>query len=365
MQTIKEKIVVPKYISKDANGFYAELKSRVNLYFRQNGLSRKGGRKVAVKTAVIFILYITFYGLMLSNRFSGPVTLLFAIFFGLTNVLIVFNVAHDAAHHALFENERLNRLFSYGFNLVGANAYLWNITHNQIHHAFPNVGDYDGDIHQQAPFIRISPTVPKKWYHRFQPYYATFFYLIYSIFLLFQKDYQDFNILPKKDSRLLLNKRHPRAAYFVFFFSKLFYYAITIVIPFFVIRAPWWQFLGGYFIVHLCMSVFLASVLIPVHMVDEAPFAVEQENLIGDSWVHHVFENTTDYARDSRLANLFFGGQNTHLVHHLLPDICHIHHISVSAILEQTAREYGFEYRTRTMFQAIASHYRLLKRMSR
>ena len=365
IQSQPKKIVVPKYKSKDTNGFYTELRSRVDLYFQQNGVSKKGTAEIVVKTFFILILYVWSYWMMLHHWSSLLINLLFGILFGVTNVLIVFNISHDAAHNALFKSRKLNHFLSYTFNLVGANAYLWNITHNQIHHSFPNVGDYDGDIHQQAPFIRISPTVRKRWYHRFQPYYATFLYMIYSLFLIYQKDYQDLNILPKKDSRLLINKKHPLEQYFIFFFSKAIYSIITIVIPFLVINIVWWKFLIGFFIVHFFMSIFLATVLIPVHMVDEAPFAVEMDHTINESWVVHVFENTTDYARNSKAANLFFGGQNTHLVHHLLPDICHVHHIRLSAIIEQTAKEFGYKYRTVTMKQALASHYRLLKRMSR
>lgn len=321
---------------------------------------------VALKTSALLALYLVSYLLMISNMFSGLGLLLLALVFGGINVLIVFNIAHDAAHNALFRNRRLNKALTYTFNLVGANAYLWNITHNQIHHSYPNIGEYDTDIEQQAPLIRVSPTVPLRPYHRFQHWYAPFLYMTYSLFLVFIKDFQDIGLLPKKDSKLLENRKHPGKEFVVFLISKLFYYTITIVIPLLVLDISWQQFLLGFFLVHVFMSLLLSVVLIPVHMVDEATFdTVDDQRTIHENWHVHVFKNTVDYARKKRWANLFFGGLNTHLVHHLFPGICHVHYIGLSDILKDTAGEYGLEYRDITMWQAIESHFRLLKRMGR
>lgn len=356
--------IKPKYTKRDTVGFYAELRSRVDQYFVDRKIAKRGGLQVSFKTILILTMYAGFYILML-NAGEPRFMLLFGILFGLTNILIVFSIAHDATHNALFNNDRLNKVLSYTFNLVGASAYLWNITHNQMHHGYVNVADYDGDIHQQAPLIRVSPTVEKKRYHRFQVWYASFLYLLYSLYLVFQKDYEDFGIIRKKGSLALLNRKHSRKQYFFFFAGKIFYYTITILIPFLVLKISVGQFLVGFIIVHFAMSIFLAAVLIPVHLVDEAPFAVEVNHTIEDSWVMHVFKNTMDYSRDSRIANWFFGGLNTHLVHHLFPGICHVHYIPLSRIIEKTAKEFGLKYISVSMAGAIASHYRLLRRMSK
>lgn len=364
-QAFKKK-TAPKFRRTEANGFSHDLKNRIDTYFEKTGRPRRGGTEITFKTILLLVLFAGSYIFLLSNLFNPWGVFLCGLVFGITHVLIVFNIGHDAAHNALFNNNRLNRFFSYSFNLVGASAYLWNLTHNRIHHSYPNVGEYDPDIHQQAPLIRVSPSVKLRWYHRYQPYYATLLYMIYSIFLVFQKDFQDFRILPKLDSHLLGTVKHRAREYVIFFLSKIFYYSYTIVIPFMVIDVSWWQFLTGYLAIHVCMSLLLAAVLIPVHMVDESVFAmVDETGSIGDNWAVHVFKNTTDYARKSKLANWLFGGLNTHLVHHLFPGVCHVHYIPMSAILKQTAEDHGLEYHELSMGQAIASHYRLLKRMSK
>jgi linoleoyl-CoA desaturase len=356
----------PKYKKADDAAFYPLLRKRIRAYFQESGLKPKGGKEVTIKTVALLLLYVSTYLLMISNWFSPFGTLLMAISFGIINVLIVFNIAHDAAHNALFPNAKLNRILTYTFNMLGANAYLWDITHNQIHHTYPNVGAYDTDIEQQAPLIRVSPTVDRKWFHRYQAYYAPFLYLTYSVFLIFLKDYQDIGILPKKDSKLLENRKHPIREYLIFFASKIFYLCIGLIIPFLLIDVSWQQFLLGFFIVHLVMSFLLAVVLIPVHMVDEAPFEqVSPSGTIEESWSKHVLNNTTDYSANSRLANIFFGGLNTHLVHHLFPGICHVHYMKLSGIVKETAQSLGLEYRNVSMWQAICSHFRLLKRMGK
>lgn len=362
---VHDKKIIPKF-RKDMSGFSAALRTRIDAYFTRTGKPKRGGAEVTVKTILLFSVFFVSYFLLLSNWFNGWGTFFIGLLFGITHVLIVFMVAHDAAHNALFDNNRLNRFLSYSFNLVGASAYLWNITHNKIHHTYPNVGEYDPDVHQQSPLIRVSPSVKLKWYHRFQPYYATLLYMIYGPFLVFQKDYQDLRLIPKSDSKMLATQKHPAREYFIFFFSKLLYYSYTIVIPLLVIDATWQQFLLSYIIIQVCMSVLLAAVLIPVHMVDESPFAlVDKNGSIDDNWTVHVFKNTTDYSRKSKMANYLFGGLNTHLVHHLFPGICHVHYRDLSEILKRTAEEFHLTYHELTMGQAIASHYRLLKRMSR
>jgi linoleoyl-CoA desaturase len=355
----------PVYAVPEDKGFASVLRARVDQYFKESHRSPRGGAKITLKVIIILGLFAGSYALMLSNLFTPAGTLAFAVLFGISQVLIVFTMAHDASHQSLFNSRRLNKVFTYTFNLLGANAYLWNITHNQIHHTYPNVGEYDTDIQQQAPLIRVSPSVPLKYYHRFQPYYAPVLYMFYSLFLVFQKDFQDIGLLPKTDSPLLRLKKPPRKEYVIFFISKILYITYTVVIPWMVLNVTVMQFVIGYLTVHFIMSLLLSLVLIPVHMVDEAPFAmVGPDHIIHDSWMLHVAKNTVDYSRKSKLANWFFGGLNTHLVHHIFPGICHVHYIPMSEIVKQTCKEFGIAYHEVSMAEAVRSHFRLLKRMS-
>ena len=343
--------------------FLKTLRKKVNNYFSENQLSKYGNRQIIFKTIFFLTVFFLSYFLAISNQFPPFITLLLAITCGLSSVLIVFNIAHDASHNALFSNKKLNQILTYTFNLVGSNAYMWNILHNKIHHKYPNIADTDPDIYQGAPFIRISPRAPHRFYHGYQHIYAPFLYLTYSLYLIYLKDFQDFKVLWKSDYTPP-DLKHSAKEYIILFFSKACYLIYSLIIPLLVLDFLWWQTLIGYLIVHLFMSLLLAAVLIPVHMVDGATFLSSNEKLqIPKSWMANVFENTIDYSRKSKLANYFFGGLNAHLGHHLFPDICHVHLVNITDIIKSTAESNGLYYRNVTMWQAIKSHFKLLKKM--
>ena len=359
-------VQAPKYATGKDKTFYTVLHTRASAFFKNNKLPRRGGAAITGKILAIALLFVVSYGLMISQLFTGWSLFGLAVAFGISHVLLVFCIAHDASHQALYNRPGWNKFLSYGFNLVGTNAYLWNITHNQIHHMYPNVSGFDTDIHQSAPLIRIIPAVEHKSFHRYQHIYAPILYLFYSLYLVFQRDYEDIGILPKEGSEMLKNRKYPRRVMVNFVFWKIMYILYTIVIPFWLLDVGLLQFILAYVGVHMIMSVLLAIVLIPVHMVDEAAFTMTgNDHEIMDSWMVHVIKNTVDYSRVNKAANWLFGGLNTHLVHHLFPGVCHVHYIALSEVVRKTCKEFGIEYRYVTHGQAIMSHWRLLKRMSK
>lgn len=355
----------PKFRRNGSSSFYSDLRQAVDSYFEDRRISERGGVEIVLKIIFLVLLYLSSYYLLLSNSQSLIATLFFAIVFGISNVLIGFNIGHDAGHGALFASKKLNRFFAYSFNLVGINAYSWDITHNKIHHIYPNVADYDIEIHYQAPLLRVSPTEPLKFYHKFQVIYAVPYYLISTMLLVFVKEYQDMGLLPANKGRGQIRIRHSLREIGIFLVSKMIYYTIWIVIPLIVLNLSLSQFILGFVIVHVCMGMLTSAVLFTVHLVDEAPFAfVNEEHDIDDSWAEHVIKNTIDYSAKSRIANYLFGGLNTHAIHHLFPRVCHVHYRALTGILEQTAKKHGLNYRSVSMPEAIRSHIRFLKKMS-
>ena len=353
----------PKFKKSDEEEFSKILTQRVENYFRTTGKPKKGGWEATTKTLFLLILFVVLYGLLLSNWLNPWGTFFIGLLFGLSHGLIVFNIAHDASHNALFKSIKLNRLMSYTFNLVGSNSYLWNLSHNKTHHSYPNIADFDPDIHQQAPLIRMSPTEPYRWYNRYQHLYATLLYLLFSIFFVFVKGLKEF-FPSSKSKRWLGIDRPPFREYVILFLTKLIYFTYTLLIPLLVLDVTWQQFFMGYIGIHFVLSLFLLSVLIPVHLVDQSEFGtVDHKGHLDDTWTVHIFKNTIDFARKSKLANFLFGGLNTHIVHHIYPNICHIHYIALSEIIKQTAEEFHIKYHEESMWGAIVSHYRLLKKM--
>ncbi|MBK9735752.1 MAG: fatty acid desaturase [Saprospiraceae bacterium] len=344
--------------------FFAELKNDVKNYFISHKIENAGGGLVLFKTFFFIFIFLGSYGLVISNWFTPFFTLIWGIICGLSSVFIVFNISHDASHDCLFKSKKINRLLTHTFELVGANAYTWHLAHNQIHHTYPNVVGKDLDIYQSAPFIRVAPSDPYFFYHKYQHIYATFIYMAHSIYLVFMKDFQIISLIPKSEFSLPKYK-HPTSAYAVLFLSKLFYILYSLVIPMMVLDIIWWKILLSYILIHIIMSVLLGAVLIPVHMLDLNEFPKPNHNkIINHSWIRHVFQTTIDYSSDSKIANFFFGGLNTHLAHHIFPNICHVHLIRVTEIIKKAASHVGIPYHQLTMYEAIKAHFRLLKKMS-
>lgn len=349
--------------SLDANLFLQTLRNRANNYFTENRISKYANGLIVFKTIFFFSLFFLSYLLFISNQFSPLVTLLFAVVCGLSSIFILFNISHDASHNALFSNKKINKLLTYTFNLIGGSGYMWNITHDKIHHTYPNVIDIDADLNQSKPFFRVAPGMVKLRIHRFQHYYAPFIYGFYTLYLTFIKDFQDIGIIKKKDSPLLKIQHH-WSEYIILIVSKAVYFTYTLILPLVLLDFSWWKIIIGYLIVNVLMSLLLLGVQLPLHINSESSFAaVDDDNKIHNSWVIHTLENTTDYLAQSKVANFLFGGLNAHSIHHLFDGICHVHYPKLSAILEETAIEFGVVYRNVSMWQAIKSHFSLLKKL--
>lgn len=350
-----------KFGTSNNSPFYTELKKRVDHYFLSNGYSRHANGAMIFKIIFIILILTGSYAALLSNRLTEFQMLLCALLFGLGKGLIAFNIAHDASHGALFKNARLNHIFSYSFNLIGVSNYIWNIKHNLSHHTFTNIPGHDMDI-EQTKIARFTVNTPPKWFHRYQHLYLPFFYPFLSIFIIFIKDFMMFGKQKYGNSEV----SHPGKEYWILFISKLFYLTYALIIPLVVIDLPWYKILLGFLLVHMVVGLFLATILIPVHALDDSDFPEPDENgIIDNSWVVHQIESTSNYGANNWLLTWLAGGLNTHIIHHVFPNICHIHYYELTKIIRQTSHEYGIKFRDKTIGDAAISHLRFLKTMGR
>ncbi|MEZ5197989.1 MAG: hypothetical protein R2764_16860 [Bacteroidales bacterium] len=65
----------------------------------------------------------------------------------------------------------------------------WRYQHNTLHHGFTNVDGYDEDI-SPAGFLRFLPNKPLYKIHRFQQWYAWFFYGLMTLAKATRKDFE-------------------------------------------------------------------------------------------------------------------------------------------------------------------------------
>jgi linoleoyl-CoA desaturase len=353
-----------KFVDREGSEFFSTLKKRVDTYFKENNISKNANASMALKSVFFLSLMVLFYSLIISNIFPLSLMLLFAILLGMTKAFIGFNVCHDAIHGSYSASSKVNKSLSLVFNLIGANAYVWSITHNIVHHTYTNIPGHDEDIEVAPGLLRISPEDKINKIQRFQHFYAFFLYSLASLSWVFRKDYVKFF---QKRIGNYDDLKHPRKEYFNLFFFKILYYVLFITLPLIVLDATWWQFIIGFVLMHMAEGLVLGLVFQLAHVVEGTDFPFpNQKGNIEDAWAIHQMKTTANFARKSKLACFLCGGLNMQVEHHLFPKICHIHYPAVSEIVKKTAEEFNVPYNEQpTFFSALKSHYLILKKMGR
>src|SRR6185503_16310955 len=217
--------------------FYSTLNKRVDEYFSINKISKNAYWVMVFKTLFYLGIFTAAYLLLILNTNSLAVQFILWITIGFFTAFIGLNISHDAIHGSLSEHKWVNKVLSYTFNIIGANAYLWSIMHNIVHHTYTNIEGHDEDI-ESIPLLRMSPHQKLRKVHRHQYWYAFIFYGLATLSWVFVKDYVKFF---KKQIGNYSNKTHPKIQYFILFISKAVYYLLFLVIPLIVINASWWQ----------------------------------------------------------------------------------------------------------------------------
>jgi len=351
-----------KFINKDESAFYSILEKRVKEYFQENGISIYANAMFVFKTVFFLLGLIGSYLALIFGNFSLPISFVLWISIGFFTAFTGVNVGHDAIHEAISPNKMVNVILGYLFNIVGANSYLWNITHNKQHHSFTNIDGYDGDI-ESVPIVRLSPHKKLLKINRFQHIYALFFYGFTSLLWVFYKDYRGFS----KSNFGSINIKHPKSEFFIMIAFKLIYYSLFLITPLIMLDFEWWQILIGFFLMHFVEGISLAIIIQLAHLVENVEFPLPDENgVIKKSWAVHQMYTTADYARNNWLISFLFGGLNFHIEHHLFQNICHVHHKPLSKIVKKTAEENNIPYNDYPSFgAAMRSHIRFLKKNGR
>jgi linoleoyl-CoA desaturase len=340
--------------------FSKTVKARVNQYFEENNLSKNANTSMVIKTIIILGIYFGSYALIISGGFSLPLMWFFCIMMGVGMAGIGFSVSHDALHGAYSSNNTINYLIGLTFDFVGANGYIWKITHNIIHHTYTNIHGHDEDL-EVAEFIRLSPHSEHKPVHRFQQYLAFPAYSFATIFWVFVKDYWYFF---KPELGPYENKNHPAKEWFTLILTKLVYYGYAIVLPLLILDITWWQLLIGFLSLHLTAGLILGIIFQLAHVVEETTHPIpDEQNMIDNHWAIHEMFTTNNFARKNKVLSWYIGGLNYQIEHHLFPKVCSIHYPKISPIVEEIANEFGIPYNCHDTFgEAVASHYRTLKK---
>jgi len=338
--------------------FLNTLKQRVNQYFKENKIKKTGNAFSIGKALLLLMLYlIAFIGVFYSATLFS-LYICYALM-GVLTIFVALNIAHDAAHSTFSSKKWLNKIFLYTFDFLGASGYLWKLKHIYSHHPHVNIPNMDADI-KQSNLVRIFPNAPFLKLHRIQYLYMPMLYAFYTLIWLCFRDFKDlfYTTISGKP-----NHKHPTKEYLKLFLGKFIFLGRMIFLPYVLLPFSLPQILFGFLIFNICASYTVALALISAHVGEHSVYPSPGKNgEMQQSWVRHQIVTTTDFATNSKLITHLFGGFNHHIVHHVFPNICHIHYPQLTPILIETCREFDMPYQyNATLTDAVLSHFNFLK----
>jgi linoleoyl-CoA desaturase len=346
-----------KFSKDEGTLFYKELNERIDQLFKEKGIPKTGNHIMKFKIFLYFGLDILFYLLMMNSTSTGTF-ILFYMLMGLSVLLTAFNVSHDAAHGAAVKSKFWNKvLFSLSFNLQGNNAYVWGKNHNESHHLYTNIEGSDIDV-LNNPLFRMTKSQELKWFHKYQYIYAPFLYLLYSLnWFLFRESL----MLVNYSSRTI--KIHiPRIEVVKLVVYKLLYIGYMIVLPIWLLPFGWPTVLLAFVLNHFMVSLIFVAVLGVSHLSDFVAHPLpDEDNRLAMSWPKLQMCTSVDYNADSIFFNWTLGGFNAHALHHLLPNVSHVHYLDILPIFRELAKKHGLTYIEMPYGKTLVAHFRFLK----
>ena len=97
-----------KYQSKDTPDLaFRQIKNRANEYFADDSLQKEAKKLLLVKSAILFLSLFAAYYLLLNAHYV-PALFVYYILFGGIFLIIGINLGHDAAHHCVTGNKKID-----------------------------------------------------------------------------------------------------------------------------------------------------------------------------------------------------------------------------------------------------------------
>ena len=342
--------------------FHRALRERVDGYFRASGRSPRDCWEMYVKAAVFFAGFAGTYVLLVFVARTWVQALPLAILLGCFVAGIGLNVQHDGGHQAFSRSRWVNRLMAMALELLGGSTYVWRWKHGVFHHTYVNITGHDTDI-ELGILARLTPHQRRLAVQRWQHVYL---WALYGLLVIKWQLVGDFL---KVITGRMGGQSFPRPKGWdlaIFIAGKVVFLVLAFGVP------MWFHSVGVvlcyYGVAALVAGILLSVVFQVAHCVEEVAFPVPRSGTdrIDHAWAIHQVETTADFARGNRIATWLMGGLNFQIEHHLFPRISHVHYPALSALVEQTCREFGVRYTAFGSFRTgLVSHFRLLRRMGR
>lgn len=348
--------------SKSNTDFTTDLRKSVKDYFIQNNIQQYGNKEILIKTIFMAMVYFIPYAAIVSGMVS-TIWLLLACWMlmglGMSGIGLV--TMHDANHGSFSKLRWVNNLFGKSLYLLGGFPQNWKYQHNTLHHGYTNIEGHDEDIGHDG-ILRFSPHKPLLKIHKFQHIYAWLLYGLMTVSWVTAKDFKKLRKY-KGMGAVLNNSGNYKRLFIELLISKILYYGAILALPMLLVPLPWYWILTGFFIMHFTSGIILSTIFQTAHVVPTSDFPLpDHQNELKNNWAVHQLYTTSDFSPDSKVFSWLIGGLNYQVVHHLFPNICHVHYKNLAIIVSETAQKYSLPYHVnKTFFKAVYQHYQMLR----
>jgi linoleoyl-CoA desaturase len=129
------------------------------------------------------------------------------------------------------------------------------------------------------------------------------------------------------------------------------------------IPLSWYWVLSGFLMMHFIGGLVLSTIFQTAHVVPTSDYPLpDNNNELNNNWAVHQLYTTCDFAPNSKIFSWFIGGLNFQVVHHLFPNISHVHYINLAKIVEDVAHKHQLPYNiNKTFYRAVYQHAIMLK----
>jgi len=281
-----------------------------------------------------------------------------AFLLGVLKGLVAVTAGHAMSHFSLFSIPWLNTFVFRTFSpLVLSTHQIWSTSHIVSHHVNTLTRE---DLQDNYPVKRVQPSLPYKWFHRYQTIYIWFVYIlglplwtmsdfVSSIPVLFtgRHEMRYFTLGQRIENTIALGLNLFLMVFFPFCFN------------------PPWRALLLFLISSVPASLMLVIQIAVNHEVPEAMSKTNPYKTKID-WGEHQVLTSHNFGVDSKLALHLSGGLNMQIEHHLFPSVHYTHYPALSKIVKQACIDYKLPYNSsKHIFEAVYKHYQLLKYCSK
>lgn len=345
--------------------FSLVLRQRVSEYFKDQNLEQSANSEMFAKTIILLSTYFLTYGVIIFGGISN-IYLAFGLwmFLGFGKSLIGMSVMHDNMHGSYSKVKWVNSMVgALSTWSIGMDPKVWQIQHNVLHHTYTNIDHADEDIESRYIF-RFTPNQPRRWFHRFQHFYAPMFYSLLTLVWILAKDYVKIYNYKKKG---LVKGGSEFAGHIARIVTrKIFYVLAFLVIPIMVLPFSAGAVVLMFISMHAVAGLILGFVFQPAHVVPTSTFTMTDEEEIKENWQVHQLLTTSNFGMNSKLLTWLIGGLNYQVEHHLFPNICHVHYPKLAKIVQKTASEFSVPYFAQRSFgAAVVTHMKMLRDLGR